>query len=149
MTSNNNFQNNFHLFINQNHFRCYISMIILLSKSMCLCVGNGFFMSHHRLRKPKHFYDLSPLGTMSDHNWRAFHLREDLSLLANTWHIFSFTLLINHATVLDVVPFNRAYPIKHQTQCRFTKTCTHTHLMRCPRAYTMQDAIACYIMSHT
>ena len=63
-------------------------MIILFSKSMRLYVGSGFLVSHHRLCKPRHFYDLSTLGTMSDHNWRAFHPREDLSLLSNTRHIF-------------------------------------------------------------
>ena len=48
-----------------------------------------FLVSHRGLRKPRHFYSLSTLGTMSDHNWRAFHSREDISLLANTRHIFS------------------------------------------------------------
>ena len=52
-------------------------------------MGRGFFVSHHELRKPRHFYGLSPLRTMSDHNWRAFHPREDLSLLSNTQYIFS------------------------------------------------------------
>ena len=32
MTSNDHFQNKFHLFINQNLFGCYITMIILFSK---------------------------------------------------------------------------------------------------------------------
>ena len=130
MTSNDHIQNNFHLFINQKLSGCYISMIILLSKSMRLYVGSGFLVSHRGLYKLKNFYSLSLLGTMSDHNGRDFHPREDLSLLANTGHIFSFTLLINHATLLDDVPFNRAYPIKHQTQCRFTKTCTCFVLIR-------------------
>ena len=64
-------------------------MIILFSKSMRLYVVSGFLVSHRGLRKPRQFYGLSPLGTMFDHNWRAFHLREDLSFLANTRHIFS------------------------------------------------------------
>ena len=46
-------------------------------------------MSYHGLCKPRHFYGLSSLGTMSNYNWRTFHLREDLSLLANTRLIFS------------------------------------------------------------
>ena len=41
------------------------------------------------IRKLKHFYGLSPLGTMSDHNWRAFYPMDDLFILANTRHIFS------------------------------------------------------------
>ena len=67
-------------------------MIILYSKSMRLYVGSRFFVSHCGLHKPIHFYGLSPLGTMFDHNWRAFHPREDLSLLAKyPAHIF-FTI---------------------------------------------------------
>ena len=49
-------------------------------------------VSHHKLHKPRHFYDLSPLRTMSYHNWLVFHPREDLSLFANTRHIFSLAL---------------------------------------------------------
>ena len=48
--------------------------MILYSKSMCLFVGSGFLVSHHGLRKPRHFYSLSPLETMSNHNWQVFHL---------------------------------------------------------------------------
>ena len=51
--------------------------------------NDQFLLSHRRLRKPRQFYGLSPLGTMFDHNWRVFHPRGDLSLLANTRHIFS------------------------------------------------------------
>ena len=61
-------------------------------KTMRLFVGSEFLVSHCRLRKPRHFYGVSPLGTMSDHNWRGFHPRRDLSLLANTRHIFSLPL---------------------------------------------------------
>ena len=64
-------------------------MIILYSKSMRLFVGSGFLVSHRRLCKPRHFYGLSPLKTMSDHNSRVFHPRGDLSLLTDTRHIFS------------------------------------------------------------
>ena len=78
-------------------------MINLYSKSMRLFVGSGFLVSYRELRKPKHFYGLSLFGTMSDHNWRVFHLRGDLSLLVDIRHIFSFSC--NHATMLDVVPF--------------------------------------------
>ena len=56
---------------------------------MRLYVGSGFLVSHRVLRKPRHFYSLSLLGTKFDYNWQAFHPREDLSLLANTRHIFS------------------------------------------------------------
>ena len=52
-------------------------------------MGIGNLVSHRRICKPRHVYDLSPLGTMSDHNWRVFYLRRDLSLLIDTRHIFS------------------------------------------------------------
>ena len=58
---------------------------------MRLLVGNGFLVSHRKLSKPKHFYNISPLRTMSNHNWRVFHPRGDLSLLADTQHIFSLS----------------------------------------------------------
>ena len=89
MTSNDHFQKKY-LFVykpkafwmlhHNNHF---------IFKIMRLYVGNGFLLSPRGLHNPKHFYGLSPLGTISDHIWRAFHPREDLSLLANTRHIFS------------------------------------------------------------
>ena len=145
MTSNDHFQNKFHFFINQNLSGCYITMIILYSKSMSLFVGRGFLVSHHGLRKPRHFYSLSPLGTISDHNWRVFHLRGDLSLLADTQHIFFVSC--NHATMLDVVPFTKPTQ-STPTQCRFTNHALTPNSIRCPRAYTMQNATACYLMLH-
>ena len=58
-------------------------------KTMRLCMGSGFLVSHRGLREPRHFYDFSPMGNMFDHNWRAFHPRVDLSFLADARHIFS------------------------------------------------------------
>ena len=86
------------------------------------------------------------------------------SLLYPT-HVF-FIFFFFYATVrliLDIVPFYRAHhrttnimSINHvlTTYHRTPNTvsiyqpCTDTHLIRCPHAYAMQDAIACYIMSH-
>ena len=74
---------------------------------------------------------------------------------------FFFCATVRH--VLNVVPL---YQVHHQTPNTMSiyhvlttyhrtpntlwiyQPCTHTHLMRCPRAYAMQDVIACYIMSH-
>ena len=89
MTSNDHFQNKFHLFINQNPFGLYITMIILYLKFISLFVGSVFLVSHRRLRKPRHFYGLSPLRTMSSHNWRVFHPRGGSIHHADTRHIFS------------------------------------------------------------
>ena len=133
-------------------------MIILFSKSIRLYVGRGFLVSHRGFRKPRHFYGLSLLGTMSDHNWLAFHPREDLSLLANTRHIFSLpfystvrlcwtlshlieltqsntkhnvNLLIKHSH-----PFNAMSPCIYNARCHcmlYHVTCTmlyqHSHLI--------------------
>ena len=79
------------------------TMIILYSKSMRLFVGREFLVSHLGLYKPRHFCGLSSLRTMSDHNLQVFHPRWDLSLLADTWHIFFVSC--NRANLLDVVPF--------------------------------------------
>ena len=103
-------------------------MIILYSKSMCLFVGSGFLVSHRRLRKLRHFYDLSPIGTMSDHNWQVFHPRGDLSLLIDTWHIFSVSC--NRATLLNVVPFTESTQ-SNINAVSIYQPCTHTHEMRC------------------
>ena len=103
-------------------------MIILYSKSMSLFVGSGFLVSHRRLRKLRHFYSLSLLGTMSDHNWRVFHPRGDLSLLADTQHIFSISC--NRATLLDGFPFTEPTQATPNTISIY-QPCTHTHEMLC------------------
>ena len=89
MTSNYHFQNKFHLFINQNLFWMIHHNDHFIFKTMRLFVGSEFYVSHRRLCNPRHFYGLSPLATMSDHNWPVFHSRGDLSFLADTRHIFS------------------------------------------------------------
>ena len=94
-----------------------------ISKSMRFFVGSGFLMSYHWLRKPKHFYSLSPLGNMSDHNWQVFHPRGDLSFLAYTRHIFFASC--NHATLLDVVPFIE--PTQSNTKCSVDLPTMHLH----------------------
>ena len=94
-------------------------------KIMRLFVGSGFLVSHRWLCKPRHFYGLSTLGTMFDHNWWVFHSREDLFLLDDTQHNFFFTILINRATLLDVVPFNRAHPIN--TKRSVNSLTMHSH----------------------
>ena len=88
-------------------------MIILYSKFMCLYVGSGFLVFHRGFCKSRHFYGLSPLGTMLDHNWRVFHSRGGIYpfLLIPSTLFFFFTIFINCVTLLDVIPFNRAHPI--------------------------------------
>ena len=117
-------------------------------KTIRLFVSNKFLVSHPRLCKPRHFYRLSPLGTMSDHNWQFFTREGDLSLLDNTRHIFFFTTLFNRSTLLDVVPFNRAFHNQTPNAMSIHQPYTHTHLIRFPCAYAMQYAIASYIMSN-
>ena len=104
-------------------------MIILYSISMCLLKGIGFLVSHRGLHKPRHFYGLSLLRTMSDHNWRVFHPRGDLSLLADTRHIFSFSC--NRATLLDVVPFIELTQSNTKHNVDLPTMHSHTHEMRC------------------
>ena len=104
-------------------------MVILYSKSMRLFMGSRFLVSHRGLRKPRHFYGLSLLGTMSNHNWRVFHLRGDLSLLADTRHVFFISC--NRATLLNVVPFIE--PTQSNTKrVLIYQPCTHTQLNAMP-----------------
>ena len=61
MTSNDHFQNKFHLFINPkafwmiHHNDHFIFKIHFMFKIMHLYVGSGFLVSHHELHKPRHF----------------------------------------------------------------------------------------------
>ena len=66
---------------------------------------------------------LSLLGTMSDHNWRVFHPRGDLSLLVDTRHIFYVSC--NRATLLDVVPFIK--PTQSNTKRNVNSLIMHSH----------------------
>ena len=104
-------------------------MIILYSKSMCLFVGSGFLVSHHRLCKLIHFYGLSPLGTMSDHNWRVFHLRGDLSIFVDTRHIFSFHATVRLCWTLSHLPNP---PNQTPNIVSIYQPCTHTQLNAMP-----------------
>ena len=119
-------------------------MIILYLKSMRLFVGSRFLVSHRRLRKPRHIYDLSPLGTMSDHNWRVFHPRGDLSLIANnTRHIFSVSC--NRATLLDVVPFTE--PTKSNTKHSVDLPTMHSHPWNAMFPVYMQCKMSLHVIS--
>ena len=103
-------------------------------------VGSIFLVSHHGLCKHKHFYGLSPLRTMSDHNWRIFHPRGDLSLLANTWHIFFVSC--NRATLLDVIPFTE--PTQSNTKRSVDLPTMHSH----PTQYNAPVHIQCKMSLH-
>ena len=63
------------------HFIFKIHFFIF--KIMRLCMGSGFLVLHCRVSKLRHFYGLSPLGTMSNHNWWVFHSMGDLSQLVD------------------------------------------------------------------
>ena len=113
-------------------------MIILYSKSMRLFMGSEFLVSHCGLHKPRHFYGHSSLGTMSDHNCRVFHPRGDLSLHADTRHIFSlsFQLTVRLCWMLSHL---LSPPNQHQTQCRLSNHALTPNSMRCPL-----HVISCY-----
>ena len=121
-------------------------MIILYSKSMCLFVSSGFLVSQRGLCKLRHFYDISPLGTMSDHNWRVFHLKGELSLLADTRHIFSVSC--NRVTLLGVVPFIE--PTQSNTKRSVDLPTMHSHPTQCDAPVHIQlkmplHVISCYM----
>ena len=114
-------------------------------KIMRLFVGSGFLVSHRGLRKPKHFYDLSPLGTMSNHNWRVFHPGKggggDLSLLVDTQYMFSLSF---QSTVrLCWTLSHLTEPTQSNTKHNVNSLTMHSHsFMRCSCAYAMQYVIA-------
>ena len=115
----------------------------LYSKSMRLFVGSGFLVSHCGLLKPIHFYGLSPLGTMSYHNWRVIHPMGDLSILADTRHIFSISC--NRATLLNVVPFTELSQSN-------TKRCVnlpimHSHPTQCDAPVHIQCKMSLHVSS--
>ena len=104
-------------------------MIILYSKFMRLFVGSIFLVSHRRLSRPRHFYNLSPLGTMSDHNWRVFFTRGGIYpflLISDTYFPF-------HATVRLCWTLSHLPSPPNQTPNAMStyQPCTHTHEMRC------------------
>ena len=103
-------------------------MIILYLKSMRLFMGSGFLVSHRGLRKPRHFYDLSPLGTMSNYNWRVFHLGGIYPFLLIPDTYFSF-----HATVRLCWMLSHLLSLRNQTLSTVSIYLprTHTHEMRC------------------
>ena len=91
-------------------------MFLWVADFWCLTPGSA---------NPNSFKSLSPLGTMFDHNWRAFHLRGYLSLLSipNT-HIFHFLfLLCNRETHFGRCPILPSPPsnAKHSVDL----PCTH------------------------
>ena len=76
-------------------------------KIMCLFVGSVFLVSHRRLYKPRHFYSLSSLGTMSDHNWWVFHPRGgSTSACSYPAHVFylSFQSIVRFCCTLSHLP---------------------------------------------
>ena len=141
MTSNDHFQNKFHLFINQKLFGWYITMIILYSKPCAFLWVADFWC---------HIADSTNLDTFTAfHRWGLCLtiIDESFTRLANTRHIFSlpFYSIVRLNWTLSHLP---SPPNKTPNVVLIYQPCTHTHLMQCPHAYAMQYVIACYIMSH-
>ena len=63
-------------------------------------------------------------------------------LIPDTYFLYH---LFNRATLLDVVPFNRAHPIKHQTQCRFLNHALT--LIQCDVPMHMQCNMSLHVIS--
>ena len=96
----------------------------LYSKPCSFC-GKRIFGVHHRLSKPRHFYGISPLWTMSDHNWGVFYHRGDLSLLANTRHIFSLPLYLTVRLYWTL--FHLTEPTQSKTKRSVDSLTMHSH----------------------
>ena len=129
-------------------------------------MGSEFSGSHRRLRMPSDtFENFHRWIHKSDQEYRVFHPRGYLSLLSipNTCIFHFLFILCNCETHFGRCPILPSPPsnTKHMsiyhvlTTCHRTpniasiyQPCTLTRLMRCPHAYAIKDAIACYIMSH-
>ena len=143
------------MIILQNKFICFkpktFWMIHLndhfIFKIMCLFVGSEFLVLHHRLRKPRHFYGLSSLGILSNHNWQIFHPRGDLSLLANTRHIFS--LPFDSTVRLYWTLSHLTKPTQSNTKCNVDSSTMHSHPFNAMPPCICNALCYCmYIMSH-
>ena len=79
--------------INQNPLdKLRYSLVFTKSRVFLWC---RIFGISPMLRKPRHFYGLSPLVTMFDHNWLVFHPRGYLSIFAiSNTRIFHFLFLL-------------------------------------------------------
>ena len=128
MTSNDHFSKQFSFVYKPKYFWMIHLNDNFIFKTMCLFVGSEFLVSHRRLCKPKHFYALSSLETMFDHNWQVFHQRGGgggggggeiypCLLIPDTYFLYHF---IQPCDSVACCPIYRAPLIKHQTQCRFT-----------------------------
>ena len=101
---------------------------------ICLTKNTGFFTRwgiYPSLLYPTHIFFISflfyaPVRLILDVFYRVYHRTPNT---VSIYHV----LTTYHPTPNTVSIY---------------QPCTHTHLMQCPRAYTMQDVIACYIMSH-
>ena len=116
-------------------------MIISYSKSMCLFMGSGFLVSYRGLRKPRNFYRLSLLGTMSDHNWRVFHSRGiyPFFLILDTYFLYHFNQSrdsIRHCPIYQAHSINTKYNVDLPTM--------HSH----PTQYVALVHIQCKMPLH-
>ena len=87
--------------------------------TMCLFMGSGFLVSHRGLRKPRHFYGLSPLGTILTIIGRPFTQGRIYPFLLIPDTCFFYHFIQSYDSV-GCCPIYRAHQIKHQTQCRFS-----------------------------
>ena len=120
-------------------------MIILYSKFIHLFVGSGFLVSHFELRKPRHFYGFSPLGTMSDHNRRVFHPSGNLSLLIDARHIF-YLLFQSIARLCWMLSHLPSSPNQTPNAVSIYQPCTHTQPNAMPLC--IYNAKCHYMIAH-
>ena len=92
-------------------------------------LGRRILVSHHGLLKPRHFYSLSSLWTMSYHSWRVFSPDRGIYpflLIPDTYFQF-------HATVQLCWTLSHLPSLPNQTPnvVSIYQPCTYTHEMRC------------------
>ena len=101
-------------------------------------------MSHCGLCKPRHFYGLSPLGTMSDHNWRVFHMRVIyyFLLIPDTYFLYHFN---QSCDSVGRCPIYRAHPIN--TKCSVDLPTMYSHPTQCDAPVHIQCKMSLHVIS--
>ena len=118
-----------------------VSQKSLYSKVMCLLWVMNFPGFHRRRR--------TPFDTFADFHTGCICLTKNTSLSPEGVSIPSCYYSTHNFKPCDsrTSYLFQSPPFKHQTECSFMP-CTHTRFMRCPRAYAMQNDIACLFMLH-
>ena len=103
-------------------------------------MGCKFLVSHRKLCTPKHFHKLSLLEICRTTNTGSFTQAGiyPCLLLPDTSFLYHFHEIVQLCWTLSNGTKSTQSITKHSVDFR---PCTHTHSMRCPRAYAMHHCL--------